>query len=305
MNFDVIKSILPDLEFELNKMKEEIGVDKTVKRVFGCMTKVIRILAHNSEGVIILERKKKEKRVIGFNNVITKCKKIIKKQTNKIERIERKIQEVNSEPDYIEEPTPNLREAKVELTLDTSERQEINKLRDENQELRRANQLISVEVMMLKTLRQSVAGHEESVIENKETIDHPKTTGGETRIYPMSVSDMMVQTESQDHNHSIACPDCSKLCLEEREKHFGDKKSAMEVMQMLGKHNFMQPNKHETILLVKKAMLIIKNNINQKFSRFLSEKMTELCDLLLLTFTQFQKIRDDEQQKIIEHLKNL
>lgn len=297
MNFEIIKSIIPNSTYDLDLMIKNFGLDIAQKRMFACFTKVIKILAHNKEGAIIMERKKKEKRVIGFNNVIAKCDKIINKQTKKKKRLEAKINDVLGEPDFIEEPEPVIHNALITEKLSQPELEQLNKLREENLQLVRENQLLSIQVVMRRSL-------DETMSKCVETKKHDDVTTKETT----TLDDLIntgTQTDQSEHDHNIKCHECDEFSTIEREKHFGDKKTALTVMKMLSSHNFMQPNKHETILLVKKAMQMIDSSIKQKFSLFLSKKMVELCDLLLFSFKQMQDLRDNEYNKVIEKLNEL
>lgn len=297
MNFEIIKSIIPNSVNDIDLMIKNFGPEIAQTRMFACFTKVIKILAHNKEGAIIMERKKKEKRVIGFNNVIAKCDKIINKQIKKKKRLEVKIDDIMKEPDFIEEPEPVINNASISEKLSPPELEQLEKLKEENSQLIRENQLLSIQIVM----RRSLDGIKKEDVEVKGCED---VATKETVVLDNVVS-IETQTDQLEHDHNVGCDDCNKFSAVEREKHFGDKKTALTVMTMLSRHNFMQPNKHETILLVKKAMHMIESGIKQKFSLFLSKKMTELCDLLLFSFKQMQDLRDNEYNEVLEKLNEL
>ena len=268
MNFEVIKSIIPNSASDVDLMIRNFGSEVAQIRMFACFTKVIKILAHNKEGAIIMERKKKEKRVIGFNNVIAKCDKIINKQTKKKKRLEAKINDVMKEPDFIDEPEPVIHDASITERLSPPELEQLIKLKEENSQLIRENQLLSIQIVMRKSLDELGGKDVEA-----------KGFEGVVNRTPMMLEDAVsieTQTDQPEHDHNMNCNECNKFSTTERERHFGDKKIAMTVMTMLSRHNFMQPNKHETILLVKKAMHMINSGITQKFSLCLSKKMEEL-----------------------------
>ena len=199
------------------------------------------------------------------------------------------------EPDFIEEPEPVIHDALITTKLTQPELEQLNKLREENSQLTRENQLLSIQVFMRRSL-------DETMSKCVETKKHDDV------ITKATTSDLVstgTQTDQSEHDHNINCHECDEFSAIERERHFGNKETAITVMKMLSSHNFMQPNKHETILLVKKAMQMINSSIKQKFSLFLSRKMVELCDLLLLSFKQMQDLRDNEYNKVIEKLNEL
>jgi len=309
MNFDVIKTILPNSSYDLDNLKRKYGEKLAEKRLFGSLTKLIKILSYNDEGAIIMERKKKEKRIAGFNNIINKCKKIKKKQENKINKLEGKIKEINLEPDYIDVPDPVIQESKLVIVGVPVETH--NLVLTELNEAKKQLSSLSLKLMVKEHLQLSTTKLETEKVPEKSSMEndsHEMPVSGDVIKTQMvdegcgntniDVCEIGVMTEPSHHSHGGDCKDCVEYSNKIRRERFGDERTAVQVMTALNKHNFMQPNKYETILLVKKAMLDVKNNIKHKFSVFLSIKMVELCDLLLFAFNQMEKLRQHEVETI-------
>ena len=146
-----------------------------------------------------MERKKKEKRVIGFNNVIAKCDKIINKQTKKKKRLEIKINDIMKEPDFIGEPEPVIHNASITEKLSPPELEQLNRLKEENSQLIRENQLLSLQIVMKKSL-------------DGMSSEEVKTKGCESMINKTTmvlddVMSMETQTDEPEHDHNLNCVD--------------------------------------------------------------------------------------------------
>lgn len=314
MNFDVIKTILPNSSQDLDNLRRKYGDKLAERRLFGSFTKLIKILSYNDEGAIIAERKKKEKRVAGLNHIINKCKKVKNKQVRKIEKLESKILEINREPDYVEELEPVIKEsnmviAGVDRILYDSV---VKELTETKQQLERVSLKLMVKDHLVAEAKMADLNTSGNILCGKQGEDVVSSVDKSTimqlvgaHISPEIITSVSTQTDPTYHQHSGDCPECVGYSNDVRRERFGDEKVALHIMSILNKHNFMQPNKHETILLVKKAMLDIQKSIKHKFSLFLSSKMVSLCDLLLFSFNQMERLRQEEIEIVRQKLNEL
>lgn len=300
MNFDVIKTILPNSSYDLDNLQRKYGHELAGKRLFGSMVKLIKILSYCDEGAIIMERKRKEKRVAGLNHIINKCKKVKRKQENKIIKLESKIADINQEPDFAEEPEVSIHESK--MVLIGVDQETHNSVLAELDETKKRLEQLNLKLMVKEHLQKTVGPPTVELM----TVDHVHESKlAAIQITSSSKCESGTQSDNNIHDHNDTCTECVSFSIKVRKDRFGDEKTALDVMSRLNKHNFMQPNKHETILLVKKAMLDIKNNIKHKFSLFLANKMMELCDLLLFAFNQMEKLRQMEMDQVRMKLNEL
>jgi len=302
MNFDVIKKMFPNHGYKIDEIIRRDGVQKAHNKLFGCFSKVINVLCDSDLDLLITKKKSKEKRIADLNNVKNKCDKIIKKQERKKTHIETKIEEVEEEPDEVMDQfvmnqvivVEEKDEHRIRLLESQLEESEI-KLK----QLIKENSLLSIGNSTIKALQTMKTSRVHETAESGTQCDFEHELKND-------IVNMGTQTETvEDHEHSTNCSGCKIFSDKERAARFGDAHAALDVMKKLNRHNFLQPNKHETILLVKEAMASIKGSIKHKFSLFLSDKMLELCDLLLLTFNQVQNESDRQYREIMKHLDSL
>lgn len=311
MNFDVIKEMFPNHKHKIDDIIRKQGNDKAQKKLFGCFIKVINLMFSSDDDLLIINKKSKERRVAGLNNIKNKCDKIIKKQERKKKHLENKIQEINEEEDEVLEQIIMNSVVVVEeqhkdrvLVLEKALEEKEHKMR----ELIRQNTSLMVQKTIMENKSLFTRMDTPPTIDRFESgtqCDMAFTDLAKPRKAEMI--DIEVQSEFAEikHEHSLKCSECSVMFDRERLLKFGDVRMAADIMKKLNNHNFLQPNKHETILLVKEAMASIKGSIKHKFSLFLSEKMLEMCELLLLTFSQFQQENDRQYKMIINQINEL
>lgn len=310
MNFDVIKSILPNSAYDLDRLKNKLGYREAERKLLGSISKVIKVLIRCDEGVMITDMKKKEKRIAGLNHIIGKCKKVKRKQETKIAKLEGKINDILKEPEHQNEPDVEIKEFTSIIVGIPSHEHDL--VVEELKDTRRRLDIMTTKFAVNEHLRSSVKqltshinDHGLANAENK--IDVSTQTEG-----PIPVDDHIVEESltpsseiMKEHEHHGDCVGCVAYSNKVRRERFGDEKTAIEVMMSLTKHNFMQPNKHETILLVKKAMQSVIACIKHKFSLFLARKMIDLCDLLLFSFNQMEQLRQSEIENVRKALNDL
>lgn len=305
MNFDVIKSILPNSAYDLDRLKNKLGYKDAERKLLGSISKVIKVLIRCDEGVMITDMKKKDKRIAGLNHIIGKCKKVKRKQETKIAKLEDKINDILKEPEHQNEPDVEIKEfTSIIVGVPIHEHDLIV---EELKDTRRRLDIMTTKLAVNEHLRlskQPVSNIDDLKLSNVKDMINMFT---QTEI-PIPVGDHVVKESVSpppikvinEHDHQDSCANCVAYSNKVRRERFGDEKVAIDVMMSLTKHNFMQPNKHETILLVKKAMQSVIACIKHKFSLFLAKKMIDLCDLLLFSFNQMEQLRQTE----IENIRN-
>lgn len=306
MNFDVIKNIFPNHSYKVDEIIRRHGTTKAQKKLFGCFIKVINVMFDSEADLLITQKKSKEKRIAGLHNVKNKCDKIIKKQERKKKHIDGRIQEIEEESEEVIE-TVVMNPVIVINEQDKDRIQSLEKTLEEKE--------VKMAALMRENTLLSIKKHTADLLNIKRNVDHDKRTtefgtqcdGEDEQILKNETIEMGTQSDLAEtkHVHSIECDDCKRFSDRERETRFGNAQVALEVMKRLSKHNFLQPNKHETILLVKEAMETIKGSIKHKFSLFLSGKMLEMCDLMQLTFSQIQSESDRQYREVMKQLDSL
>lgn len=311
MNFDVIKEMFPNHKHKIDEIIKKQGSDRAQKKLFGCFIKVINIMFSSDDDLLIIKKKNKERRIAGLNNVKNKCDKIIKKQERKKKHLENKIQEINEEKDEVPEqiimnPVVVVEEQHKNRVLLLEKA--LEEKEHEMRELIRQNTSLMVQKTIMEnksSFMRMDALPTTDKFESGIQCDLAFTSVVESRKAEMF--DIETQSEFTEikHEHSLKCLECSVMFDRERLLKFGDVRMAADIMRKLNNHNFLQPNKHETILLVKEAMASIKGSIKHKFSLFLSEKMMDMCELLLLTFSQFQQENDRQYKMVMNQINKL
>lgn len=303
MNFDVIKSILPSSIYDLDRLKNKFGYKIAERKLLGSISKVIKVLVRCDEGVMITDMKKKDKRIAGLNNIIAKCKKVKRKQETKISKLEDKITEILKEPEHENEPEVEIKEV-TSITVGIPQHEHdlvIEELKDTRRRLDIMTTKFAVNEHLRSSIKQSTS----------EASDGKATHVGDLAEVSTQTEDITLANDHalegsaiphniviDKHDHRDECVDCVAYSNKIRRDRFGDEKVAIDIMVTLSKHNFMQPNKHETILLVKKAMQSVIACIKHKFSSFLAKKMMDLCDLLLFSFNQMEQLRQAEIENV-------
>jgi len=303
MNFDVIKSIFPNHNYKIDEIIRRHGVGKAQAKLFGCFIKVINVMYDSEADLLITQRKSKEKRIAGLNNVKNKCDKIIKKQERKKKHIDGKIQDIEEET-----------EEKIEcvvmnpvIVINEQDRDKIQSLEKtvEEKEFKIKELIRENHVLSIRTHTESMLSKGRLTKETSESETQCDLICEQKPVREVIETGTQSDIADVKHVHSVNCDECKIFSDAERSSKFGDVRVAVDVMNKLSKHNFLQPNKHETILLVKEAMATIKGSIKHKFSLFLSNKMLDMCDLLLLTFNQFQSESDRQYREVMKQLDSL